>query len=164
MALYKLFWNRYKSLRLSLWWTIGLKAANNFFFKLAPTILFRMSKCSLGPIRLIDMHTEDMGGLGIPEDLLLISLSLQCIAYGVMTMWIFGKKNVKTVYVLTLLYQSWSIDWMDTGKEIKRVPVVLPTPPPHPAAWVEISEYADLHISFYRWEFMSKIILCFTIE
>ena len=42
-----------------------------------------MSKSTLGPIRLIDMHTGDMGGLGRPENPLLISLSLQCIAYGV---------------------------------------------------------------------------------
>ena len=68
-----------------------------------------------------------------------------------MTMLIFGKKIFKTVNDLTLPYQSGSIDYMDTRKEIKRVPVVLPTPPPppHPAARVEISEYADLHISFF---------------
>ena len=42
-----------------------------------------MSKSTLGPIRLIDMHTGDMGGIGRQENQLLISLSLQCIAYGV---------------------------------------------------------------------------------
>ena len=49
---------------------------------------------------------------------------------------------------------------MDTRKEITRIPEVFPPPHPHPqpATNIEISEYADLQISFVIDENLSQTL------
>ena len=145
----------YKSPMLNLRCTIALKLPNNFCFNFATTVWFRMSKCTLGPIRLIDVHTKNMGGLGKSEDLLLISLILQCITYGVYDNVDFRKEKChdSECFNFNISVLIYSLDGYKTRNS--NVPVSASYPPPltqHPATSVDISEYADLHYSFLMGE------------
>ena len=97
------------------------------------------------------MHTEDMGGLGRWEDLLLIKLNLQCIAYGVYDNVEFWKTNCHDS-VCFKFNESVLMDRLNGYKKRNEkgqesVPRPPPPPPPTPiASNIEISEFADLQI------------------
>ena len=151
---------------LSLWCKFAHKLPSNFFFKLVTSILFRMSKSSLGSIRMIDMHTEDMGGLGRWEDLLLIKLNLQCIAYGVYDNVEFWKRKWHDSECFKLNESALMHRVDGYQKRNEEGPGRVSSPPPstpsqqHQNKW--ICRLADL--IFHRWEFKSNIIWCFPIE